>query len=82
MQLSEDMSFISISMFNWQIENQGLFFYHVYIAFNEVFSSHTPSFKCELFYYNEREVCKILETGGYISWFLAYFIMNHGSKDL
>ena len=69
-------------MFNWQIENQGLFSYYVYIAFNEVFSSPTPSFKCELFYCNEREVCKILETGGYVSLFLAYFIMSYGTEEL
>ena len=63
MHFSEDMRFISISMFNWQIEKPRF----VLFAFNEVFSSPTPSFKCELFYCNEREVCKILETGGYIS---------------
>ena len=75
MHFSKDLIFNSISMFNWQIENQGLFSYPVYIAINEVLSSPTLNFKCEMLYCNEREVCKILETGGYISKFHTFLLI-------
>ena len=48
--------------------------YLVYIAFNEVLSSPTPNFKCEIFYCNKHEVCKILETGGYISKYHTFLL--------